>query len=607
MAWNLGQMFDPYQGMGPDQVDQRRLLILSMLPRLGEARTVGQGLANLATGVVSGVQGRKLDKTEAAGRASADQVFQQAMGGWSPFAMGGGMDGMTGSAGGDTIQTGGNREEFIQAMMPHAIRVAQETGLDPRLVIAQAAQETGWGKHAPNSNYFGIKSHGKGGGATMGTTEYVNGRPVQTADSFRTYGGMGQSADDYAAFLKANPRYRDMLAAPDLNSQLAALGASGYATDPNYARAVGSIANSIPMPNGAAGPAGQPDLMTGGAGNAAPTGQAGGDTLGGGSAAIYQALANPWLTQEQRAALMMMLEQNDPLRQMQLREQQLRLQQMQQPAPPPASIQELQFRAQAAGLQPGSPEYQQFMLGGGKMPGADDVTYAVTPQLYTDETGQTRMGVLGNDGTFKPVELPPGAVLTKGYEKVDLGDRVGIVNTNTGEVITTIEKNVAEEAALRAEGAKTGEATADAKINLDAMINQGQQSLDLIHSIMTDPALPSITGMVQGRLPPMSQGGTDLNVKIQQLQGKTFLEAFATLKGGGAITEREGQAAQEAIARLNRAQSTDAYIKALNELAQIVQTGMARAKAKAGMTAPTAAPAAQSNVMRFDENGNLIQ
>ena len=45
------------------------------------------------------------------------------------------------------------REQFIASMMPHAQRVAAATGLDPRLVIAQSALETGWGQSAPGNNF----------------------------------------------------------------------------------------------------------------------------------------------------------------------------------------------------------------------------------------------------------------------------------------------------------------------------------------------------------------------------------------------------------------------------------------------------------------------
>ncbi|WPZ30766.1 glucosaminidase domain-containing protein [Sulfitobacter sp. OXR-159] len=138
--------------------------------------------------------------------------------------------------------------------MPHALRVSEETGLDPRLIIAQAAQETGWGKSAPGNNYFGIKSHGKAGGNTMATNEVIDGKTVRINDSFRGYQNMGESVDGYGSFLKENPRYKPMLAAKDLDGQLVALGRSGYATDPNYERSVGLIARSIELPQRQAEP-----------------------------------------------------------------------------------------------------------------------------------------------------------------------------------------------------------------------------------------------------------------------------------------------------------------------------------------------------------------
>ena len=135
-------------------------------------------------------------------------------------------------------------EEFFARMLPYARKVSERTGIDPRVIIAQAALETGYGKSAPNNNYFGIKSTGQGG-QTLPTTEYVNGKPVQMDQSFRTYGDMGQSAEDYGSFILKNPRYADVLSATGLDEQIAALGKSGYATDPNYAAKLKNIAGKI--------------------------------------------------------------------------------------------------------------------------------------------------------------------------------------------------------------------------------------------------------------------------------------------------------------------------------------------------------------------------
>ena len=135
-------------------------------------------------------------------------------------------------------------EEFFARMLPYARKVSERTGIDPRVIIAQAALETGYGQSAPNNNYFGIKSTGQGG-QTLPTTEYVNGKPVQMDQSFRTYGDMGQSAEDYGSFILKNPRYADVLSATGLDEQIAALGKSGYATDPNYAAKLKNIAGKI--------------------------------------------------------------------------------------------------------------------------------------------------------------------------------------------------------------------------------------------------------------------------------------------------------------------------------------------------------------------------
>jgi len=112
-----------------------------------------------------------------------------------------------------------------------------------------------------------------------------------------------------------------------------------------------------------------------------------------------------------------------------------------------------------------------------------------------------------------------------------------------------------------------------------ALIDSTSDTIALIDSITNDPALPSITGMIQGRIPPLTQAGTNLSVKIEQLQGQAFLRAFESLKGGGAITEKEGLAAQNAMARLQRVQDEASYRASLNELKTILDRGRQRALA----------------------------
>ena len=135
-------------------------------------------------------------------------------------------------------------DEFISSIAPAAKAVAEELGIDPRIVIAQAALESGWGKSVKGNNLFGIKSHGKAGGIDVATHEVINGKRVAVTDEFRAYESYDDSVRGYGEFLKENPRYQPMLNAETIDEQIDALGKSGYATDPEYADKIKAIAKS---------------------------------------------------------------------------------------------------------------------------------------------------------------------------------------------------------------------------------------------------------------------------------------------------------------------------------------------------------------------------
>jgi hypothetical protein len=76
-------------------------------------------------------------------------------------------------------------------------------------------------------------------------------------------------------------------------------------------------------------------------------------------------------------------------------------------------------------------------------------------------------------------------------------------------------------------------------------------------------------------------------VRQKQIEGKAFLEAFQALKGGGAITEKEGEKGTAAIMRMNKASNEKEYIAAARELQTVLRTGLERARTKAGNPAPS--------------------
>ena len=147
-----------------------------------------------------------------------------------------------------------NAEEFVSSVWEHAKTAAQKIGLNPAVMVAQAALETGWGKHIINkndggssNNLFNIKSDKswEGDKASKITLEFEQGTPVKKQASFRAYDSIKDSVNDFVDFLTQNPRYKEALqntAKP--NDFLDSLQKAGYATDPNYANKIKQVLNS---------------------------------------------------------------------------------------------------------------------------------------------------------------------------------------------------------------------------------------------------------------------------------------------------------------------------------------------------------------------------
>jgi len=140
------------------------------------------------------------------------------------------------------------QQAFLEAIRPHAEAAAARLGVAPELVAAHAALESGWGRHAPGNNMFGVKAGGNWQGAVqaLATMEVEDGVAHTRNARFRGYGDMGGSFEDYAGMLLDNPRYRRALnTGSDAQAFAHALQAGGYATDPAYADKLGRVAASI--------------------------------------------------------------------------------------------------------------------------------------------------------------------------------------------------------------------------------------------------------------------------------------------------------------------------------------------------------------------------
>jgi flagellar protein FlgJ len=144
---------------------------------------------------------------------------------------------------------------FVERFLPLAEVAARRLGVAPEAVLAHAALETGWGRHAParadggsTFNFFGIKATGswRGPEAAASTVEFEHGERRQRIERFRAYESAQAAIGDYVRVVGGNPRYASARGkGADTAGFARALQAGGYATDPDYARKLEAVAVSV--------------------------------------------------------------------------------------------------------------------------------------------------------------------------------------------------------------------------------------------------------------------------------------------------------------------------------------------------------------------------
>jgi hypothetical protein len=194
------------------------------------------------------------------------------------------------------------------------------------------------------------------------------------------------------------------------------------------------------------------------------------------------------------------------------------------------------------------------------------------------------------------------------YQKQSLGvQREGQAITREGQRMQYDPQLQARIAEAKASGEFMGKSKATAAAALPGALEAASEGIRLIDEMVGQAEVkdksgkvitkgtkphPGFSEYVGGTLVPGKRflEGTDVasfEVRQKQIEGKAFLEAFQTLKGGGAITEKEGEKGTAAIMRMNKASNEKEYVAAARELQTVLRSGMERAQAKAGSVAPS--------------------
>jgi len=153
----------------------------------------------------------------------------------------------------DTVKSSSTEgmDDFVKSIWPKAKEAASAMGLDPKILIAQAALETGWGKFiakdadgSSSNNLFNVKTGNNKDfeSVKVKTTEYIADTPINMTASFRKYSSVEQSFKDYVSLIQGSERYQSALAnAGNPEAYVNELHKAGYATDPKYGNKILSI------------------------------------------------------------------------------------------------------------------------------------------------------------------------------------------------------------------------------------------------------------------------------------------------------------------------------------------------------------------------------
>lgn len=273
----------------------------------------------------------------------------------------------------------------------------------------------------------------------------------------------------------------------------------------------------------------------------------------------------------------------------------------------------------AAGLDPKDPAYAAHIASGAALPSAIQLEMEKRNKIKFEQeqkyaTREARLQAVKdgeldiNDPTIRRWVALGGEIPDPAKDRLGIGAPLYTQNVETGEVVAH-QLNAAkpfvtppghrllgpgEMAQQKAEGAATGKAVSNAVVNLPKAEDDAKLVVNTIDKALAPHAGKAWSVGTMFKDVPALPGSPTANYRavLDQLDSQTFLEAYNSLKGAGAISNYEDRRASAAKARLQRAQSVDEFDNSLREYKEIVQSGVERMRHLAGQSASAARGAA---------------
>lgn len=153
-------------------------------------------------------------------------------------------------------------------------------------------------------------------------------------------------------------------------------------------------------------------------------------------------------------------------------------------------------------------------------------------------------------------------------------------------------RNSPEYIKAEAKAREQGKAQAKFEANAPQALVTAKNAVTKINDLLTHPGLNAAVGAggfgtlgipgVAKYVP--GTDAADFKARLDEVLGGAFMEAFNTLKGGGQITEKEGEKATAAITRMSTSQSEAEFKKAAKEFQSVIKSGIDQSEKRLGVT-----------------------
>ena len=175
----------------------------------------------------------------------------------------------------------------------------------------------------------------------------------------------------------------------------------------------------------------------------------------------------------------------------------------------------------------------------------------------------------------------------RGYGQAG-AQKTGMEQTAKNVSDLNYKPTIAGASTFQSEAAKTDVESQEKARNI---ISQADSIDTTLKQLETHPGLTDITGAKGGgailsyvgkKEPIQGTNAAGAKALLDQVKGQQFLQAFEGLKGGGQISEKEGEAATKALSAINTTTSEKDLVKNIKTLREIMSKAKTRAVNRAG-------------------------